>query len=87
MMMNGDLIRQATNIDKGGFLERVATDPKLNVGAKINRLYLAALARRPTSREVSLAKKLMQYRQNNPAAGLQDVWWAVLNSNEFILNH
>lgn len=87
MMMNGELIRQATNIDKGGFLQRVAADEKLSTGAKINRLYLAALARRPTSREVALAKKLMQYRQNDPAAALQDVWWAVLNSNEFILNH
>ncbi len=24
---------------------------------------------------------------SNPIAGLQDVFWALLNSNEFIMNH
>jgi hypothetical protein len=26
-------------------------------------------------------------RRGDVAAALQDVWWAVLNSNEFIINH
>ena len=26
-------------------------------------------------------------RKGDPVAALQDVWWAVLNSNEFIFNH
>jgi len=87
MMMNGDLIKQAISIDKGSFLHQVAGDGKLNAGAKINHLYLAAFARKPTSSEVGLANQLMQLRKGDAAAALQDVWWALLNSNEFILNH
>lgn len=87
MMMNGELIRRATSIDRGSFLHRVASDSKLNNAAKIRHLYLAALARRPTSREIAMANELLRLRQGDAAAALQDVWWAVLNSNEFILNH
>jgi hypothetical protein len=87
MMMNGDLINKATSTEKGGFLQRVATDPKMNNAAKINHLYLAALARKPTPQEITLANELMVLRKGDPVAALQDVWWAILNSNEFILNH
>ena len=86
-MMNGDLVKQATNIEKGSFLHRVAADAKMNNAAKINHLYLAALARKPTAPEISLANELLMLRKGDPAAALQDVWWAILNSNEFILNH
>ncbi len=87
MMMNGDLITKATSTEKGGFLHRVASDPKMNNAAKIHYLYLAALARKPTPQEIALANDLLLLRKGDPAAALQDVWWAVLNSNEFILNH
>jgi hypothetical protein len=87
MMMNGDLVNKATSVDKGSFLERVSKDAKMNNAAKIQHLYLAALARRPTTQEIALANELMVLRKGDPIAALQDVWWAVLNSNEFILNH
>ena len=87
MMMNGELMRKAINIDQGGFLYRVANDARLNNAGKITELYLTALARRPTAPEIGGANQLLVARHLNPAAALQDVWWAVLNSNEFILNH
>ncbi len=87
MMMNGELMRSAINIDQGGFLYRVANDAQLNNAGKITELYLTALARRPTPPEIAGANQLLVARNLNPAAALQDVWWAVLNSNEFILNH
>lgn len=87
MMMNGELIKKATSVEKGSFLYRVATDSKMKNAAKINHLYLAALARRPTSLEILLANELLRQRKGDAVAALQDVWWAVLNSNEFILNH
>jgi hypothetical protein len=30
---------------------------------------------------------MFQYRGGDTMAALQDVWWVVLNSNEFIFNH
>jgi hypothetical protein len=87
MMMNGDLVEKAISVEPGSFLYRVAGDTKMNNAAKINRMYLAALARRPTAQEISLANDLLRLRKGDPTAALQDVWWAVLNSNEFIFNH
>ena len=87
MMMNGDLIKKAIGTDKGSFLEQVAVDGRLNNAAKINFLFMAALARKPAGSETEGANELMALRGGDAVAALQDVWWAVLNSNEFILNH
>jgi len=87
MMMNGEMMQKATSVDKGSFLYRVASDAKLKNAAKIQHLYLAALSRKPTPQEIALANELLTLRQGDAVAALQDIWWAVLNSNEFIFNH
>ncbi|HEX6984703.1 MAG TPA: hypothetical protein VF170_04970, partial [Planctomycetaceae bacterium] len=82
MMMNGELVRNATSADPGGFLHRVLTTEKSPTDA-IRRLYLAALGRGPTRKEAMAAQKLIQAGPT-PLAGYQDLFWALLNSNEFI---
>jgi hypothetical protein len=86
MMFNGDLIKQATNTGKGGFLDRVASAGMKN-SAKIDTLYMAALARKPSPKEVAKANEMLVLRKGDVVGALQDIWWAVLNSNEFIINH
>jgi hypothetical protein len=86
MLFNGDLVKAATGLDRGSFLDQVATANRKNAD-KINTLYLAALARRPSPSEVRLANNLLMARQGQAGEALQDIWWALLNSNEFILNH
>ena len=86
MMMNGDLIATATKSEPGSFLLKVATSGT-KPAAKIDHLYLAALARKPSAAELRMANELLAARGGDTAAALQDVWWALLNSNEFILNH
>ncbi len=86
MMFNGDLVTRATSLGGGGFLDRIVSSDGTDA-ARINALYLAALARRPTAQEIKSASALVAARRGNVAEALQDVWWAVLNSNEFILNH
>ncbi|REK11476.1 MAG: DUF1549 domain-containing protein [Planctomycetota bacterium] len=87
MMMNGDLVEKATSLEEGSFLDRLAGDTKRHRADKVTHLYLAALSRRPTRSEVALYGRLYRLRDGNEAQALQDLWWAVLNSNEFILNH
>ena len=87
MMMNGELVRQATSVEKGSFLERIATSSKLNNSQRIGYLFTAALARKPTNLEAKAANQLLAQRGGNATAAMQDIWWALLNSNEFILNH
>jgi len=86
MMMNGDLIATATKAEPGSFLHKVANTNK-KPAAKIDHLYMAALARKPSANELKMANELLAARGGDTVAALQDVWWALLNSNEFILNH
>lgn len=86
MMFNGELIKQATSVGKGGFLDKVAGSG-MPPAQKIDTLYLSALARTPTAKERQVATALLGARKGDVAGALQDVWWAVLNSNEFIINH
>jgi hypothetical protein len=87
MMMNGGLMNRATLTSKGSFLYRVAHDAKMNNPARIQFLYMSAFARKPTGPEIALANDLLVLRKGDTAAAMQDIWWALLNSNEFILNH
>ena len=86
MMFNGDLIKQATSTGKGGFLDAVATSGA-SAKSKIDTLYGAALARKPSAKELAAANAILTARRGDVVGALQDIWWAVLNSNEFIINH
>jgi hypothetical protein len=86
MMFNGDLIKDATSLDSPTFLARVVQNPKLSPDKKVHQLFLAAVARQATRDELTMANKLLRARGGDLGATLQDLWWAVLNSNEFILN-
>ncbi len=86
MMLNGELVRRATTGEKGGFLSQI-TSSNMRPPQKIEHLFLAGLARQPTRREIQAANQLLVAYNGDQMAALQDIWWAVLNSNEFILNH
>ena len=53
---------------------------------RIRKLYVATLSRYPSRRETLEATKLIQSLPDKLAA-YQDLYWALLNSNEFIFNH
>jgi hypothetical protein len=36
---------------------------------------------------VATANAILNARRGDVVGSLQDIWWAVLNSNEFIINH
>ncbi|MCR9118834.1 MAG: DUF1553 domain-containing protein, partial [bacterium] len=86
MMFNGDLIKKATSQEKGSFLSTIAAS-KLKPTEKINYLFMAGLARSPNRDELAVANSLLYARKGDYTAALQDIWWAILNSNEFIFNH
>jgi hypothetical protein len=86
-LMNGPLVRRATGNQPGSMLARVAENPQLNNAEKIRYLYLAAFSRRPTRQEIMLSNELLAARDGKVGAALADIWWALLNSNEFILVH
>lgn len=86
-MMNGDLIRRACSTDSGSFLDKIANDNQLTNRQKIGYLYRAALARQPSKEEINACNELLASRSGDVVGTLQDIWWAILNSNEFIFVH
>lgn len=84
---NPDASYSAAQKRPAGFLSSIAADPSLSNAQRVERLYLAALARKPERSELALCNRLLAAREGNAAEALRDVWWALLNSNEFILQH
>ncbi len=87
--MNGQFTADVTSLQRSELLAAVADSPFLDDAGKVETLFLAALSRRPHPEE---AAKLVEYVQRGGArkdarAALGDVFWALLNSPEFILNH
>ncbi len=84
MMFNGDLIRRATSVTPGTWLGNLASSPS-PYPDKVQSLFTAGLARRARPEELKIGGQLLQARKGKADEALQDLWWAVLNSNEFIL--
>jgi Protein of unknown function (DUF1549)/Protein of unknown function (DUF1553) len=86
MMFNGDLIKIATDTKPGSFLGKIAAS-NLKPAAKIEYIFESALSRGPNKREVDVANQFLEWRKGDAVAALQDIFWVVLNTNEFILQH
>jgi hypothetical protein len=91
-LMNGPLIDKALDISAGSFLGEVVRQ-KSSETDKIRQLCLATLSRQPTPGEFSSMKKLLRDASSSRGGkgptteACQDLFWALLNSNEFALIH
>jgi hypothetical protein len=88
-LMNGRFVNDQTSLDKSQFLAGVIDAPFLDTAGKIDVMFLGALGRKPTPAE---AEKFGSYIGRGGATGdtkkaVTDVYWAILNSSEFVLNH
>ncbi len=95
VMMNGDLIQQATTLRPGTVLQQILSRD-IPEEDKIRQLSLATLSRPPSSQELASLRRVlrqqinMRPRDTAPQAAQQeafrDLMWAYLNSTEFRLN-
>ncbi len=88
-LMNGKFISDATSVERSETLAALADAPFLNDRQRLDALYLAALGRPMRDREAS---RVLPYLDRGGPSGdksraLADVFWALLNSSEFIFNH
>jgi hypothetical protein len=88
-LMNGQQTTAATNRGDSQTLAAVVEAPFLSTEEKIETLYLAALCRPPRPKELERFKKYVEDggAAKNSQEALADVFWALLNSSEFLLNH
>jgi hypothetical protein len=97
LMMNGKDINDAiARKDKGTVALAVEAGTRVrSEKAAINYMFLTALNREPTKKEMDaivpqfrlLNQKIWMNDYKNPNRRYEDLFWALLNSNEFILNH
>jgi hypothetical protein len=93
LMMNGQNINNAISAPKGTVATVMATHGKKGFNAVVEELYIAALNRPPRKAELDLIRKridLVDPRakvRDTHKARFEDLYWALLNSNEFLLNH
>jgi hypothetical protein len=88
-LMNGKFISNATSLDRSETLAGLLDAPFLDDRQRLDALHLAALSRPMRARE---AERLVSYVNRGGPSGnkrraLADVFWVLLNSSEFILNH
>lgn len=82
-LMNGDVVNN--KIQQGGVLKALQ-DQKLEPPQIVEQLYITCLTRKPTEQEVAaLAPLFAEGTDKN--RGLEDVFWALMNSREFLFNH
>jgi hypothetical protein len=83
-LINGDTVQQAIKAP-GGRLEQLLAE-EAPAPAAVQQLYMAALCREPTAEEVQQLEAYVTAAADKTQA-LEDVFWSVLNSKEFVFNH
>ena len=82
-LLNGETVN--SKIQAGGIIAKLLAE-KVEPLAIIERLYITCLARKPTPEEVEGFKPLVASGADINKT-LEDLFWALLNSREFIFNH
>ena len=88
-LMNGSFIANATSLERSETLAALVDAPFMDTRQRLDALYLAALSRPMREQE---AVRLVSYVARGGPKGdsrraLADIFWVLLNSSEFILNH
>jgi hypothetical protein len=95
-LMNGRVTGTATDLDRSGTLAAVLDAPFMDTKERVETLYLAALSRKPNARELTRMAAYVDHggadagsanQEKRYGRALADVFWTLLNSSEFMLNH
>jgi hypothetical protein len=88
-LMNSSFVAERTSLEHNRTLATIADSARTSMARRVETLFLVVLSRKPTPAE---AKRFIAYvERGGPSAdsrkALADVFWALLNSAEFRLNH
>lgn len=94
-LMNGKVIANATSLEASETLTAVVDSPFADTPDRLEALYLAALSRKPEAKELERAVQFVQDAVKRAVGtddkayrnAMADVFWVLLNSPEFVLNH
>ena len=81
-LMNSPMVHNRTQARPGTVLGEILTQAP-NERAALNALYLRVLSRHPTAKEIEACSHYMG-NVGNRAEAFEDIYWALINSTEFI---
>lgn len=83
-LLNGDTVN--SKIMQGKFV-----DSRIKAGKKpleiVDEMYISCLTRKPTDKEYSTLVQVLDENKKDEQNALNDIFWSLLNSREFIFNH
>jgi hypothetical protein len=84
-LLNGDTVN--ARIVQGGLVKKLLDGGK-KAPEVLDELYIRCLGRKPTADEVrKIVPQIDAADKKALQQNLEDVFWALLNANEFIFNH
>jgi hypothetical protein len=87
-LLNGRFISWATDPDKCPTLIAAIQTPGMSLAQRIETLYLATFSRKPDPQELHRLERYVRHaKPNGEADRLADIFWTLLNSAEFRMNH
>lgn len=82
-LINGDTVNN--KIKQGGLIPAMLKDNKTPAEI-ITELYIRCFCRQPTEKELNTLVAVTA-EDENPQAALEDIFWSLLNSREYLFNH
>ena len=82
-LLNGGTVNN--KIKQGGLVPKLVSTRKFPE-ERITELYIRAFSRKPTKEELAKLVPILTQSKDQPQA-LEDIFWALLNSREFLFNH
>ena len=83
-LINGDTTN--AKVRQGGVVQKMF-DAKQTPDQMIEALYVRCFTRKPTKEELEKLKAMLPDKPNEQRGMLEDAFWALLNSQEFMFNH
>lgn len=88
MMINGDMVNDSADYKERGTFVNYVLNNWRDTNERVEFMYLTVLSRKPTSKEQTYFQRYLDrslYRDKDLA--YEDLYWVLLNSAEFSLNH
>lgn len=84
-LLNGNTV--SGKVEKSKQIEKMLNKQKLTEAQIVETLYVRCLTRKPTEKETASVLSMVHEEGADKVAVLNDLFWALLNSQEFIFNH
>lgn len=84
-LLNGDTVNNA--LSGGGAIQRMLVKERTSPESVVDELYVRCLTRKPTAEESKAIAEMLDEKGANKPQVLTDLFWSLLNSQEFMFNH